>query len=127
MVLRSKDSGLSLQSPDNKQEPLDFDRILEEFDGDKEFLKDLLDGFVKNVKEQIVALKKALSEGNAHIVIKEAHSIKGGAANLTAYGLSGCASELERLAGGGSLMGGMEVIKRLELEFQKIETCANRF
>jgi HPt (histidine-containing phosphotransfer) domain-containing protein len=82
---------------------------------------------VETVRGQIPVMRKALTDGNAEIVRKEAHSIKGGAANLTADDLSGRALELERLAGEGSLEGGMEALGRLEQAFQRLETFTHGF
>jgi len=116
-----------MTSMSEEHTPLDRGRALEEFDGDKDFLARLLNGFVDTVRGQIPAMRKALLDGNAEIVRKEAHSINGGAANLTADDLSGRALELERLAGQGSLEGGMEALGRLEQEFQRLESYARGF
>ncbi len=102
-------------------EPLDLERALAEFDNDREFLKGLLRGFVRNVQGQIEALHVAIGNGDAKVVRKEAHSIKGGAANLTADSVSKCAAELERLAASGSLAGAAEIVKRLEGAFSRLE------
>jgi HPt (histidine-containing phosphotransfer) domain-containing protein len=73
------------------------------------------------VQGQIEALHVAIGNGDAKVVRKEAHSIKGGAANLTADSVSKCAAELERLAASGSLAGAAEIVKRLEGAFSRLE------
>ncbi|MBW1908477.1 MAG: PAS domain S-box protein [Deltaproteobacteria bacterium] len=61
------------------------------------FEKAVLEGFLENVRSQIGTLRKAISDGDAEVVRSEAHSIKGGAANLTADALSKVALELENI------------------------------
>jgi len=104
--------------------PMNFEEALEEFEGDKEFLMEVLEGFLKNGKAQIGTIRQAISDGDAEIVNTEAHSIKGGAANLTANELSGIAYELENIGKSGVLEEGIEILERLEKEFHRLEVCA---
>ena len=104
--------------------PMNFELAIEEFEGDKELLMEVLEGFLENVRNQIVTIKQALSNGDTEVVSKEAHSIKGGAANLTADELSRIAFELEDIGKSGVLEGGIEVLERFEKEFCRLETYA---
>ena len=104
--------------------PMDFDKAIEEFEGDEEFLMEVLEGFLDNVRAQIGTIHQAISSGDAEVVRKEAHSIKGGAANLTADELSRIALELENIGKSGLLEGGTEVLERLEREFHRLEVYA---
>lgn len=76
--------------------PIDMKQAVEEFDGDYEFLEKILNTFLENVQQQIPAIKEAIADGIFDIVSKEAHSVKGGAANLTAMPLSKAAFALEK-------------------------------
>ncbi|MBW2119167.1 MAG: Hpt domain-containing protein [Deltaproteobacteria bacterium] len=58
------------------------------------------------------------------MVRSEAHSIKGGAANLTADALSKVALELENIGKSNVLEGGIKVLERLENEFHHLEVYA---
>jgi CheY-like chemotaxis protein/HPt (histidine-containing phosphotransfer) domain-containing protein len=98
--------------------PIDFNRAIEEFEGDREYLMKVFEGFLKNVSNQIKTICQALSDGNAEVVWKEAHSIKGGAANLTADNLSKIASELENIGKSGDLKEGNDILEKLEKEYQ---------
>ena len=51
----------------------------------------------------------------------EAHSIKGGAANLTADELSKIAFELENIGRSGALEKSIETLERLEQAFSRLE------
>jgi len=101
--------------------PMDFEKAIEEFEGDKEFLMEVLEGFLENVRAQIPAIRQAITDGDSEVVSREAHSIKGGAANLTADVLSKIAFELENIGKSGALEGGIQVLERLEEEFRRLE------
>jgi CheY-like chemotaxis protein/HPt (histidine-containing phosphotransfer) domain-containing protein len=78
--------------------PFDRNRALVEFDHDDSFLCELVKEFMGQVKQQIKIIEKALESGDSKTVKKQAHSIKGGAANLAADPLSRAASRLEAAA-----------------------------
>ena len=103
--------------------PMNFEKAIEEFEGDKEFLMEVVDGFLDNVRAQIETIHQAITDGDSEVVRREAHSIKGGAANLTADVLSKIAFELENIGKSGLLEGGIEVLERLEKEFHHLEAC----
>jgi CheY-like chemotaxis protein/HPt (histidine-containing phosphotransfer) domain-containing protein len=108
-------------STDEANPPLDINRALDEFDGDRVLLMKLINGFIGIVRGQINIIRKAISEGDMEIVRSEAHSIKGGAANLTAMDLSQIALGLEKMAKTGTNDGSMDVLNRLEQEFLRLE------
>lgn len=117
------------QNPKSKTDkantPINFEKAVAEFDGDKEFFIGVLEGFMENVRDQIETLRQAVSDGDAELVRREAHSIKGGAANLTADELSKIAFKLENIGQSEVLEEGFEVLGRLEKEFQRLEAYAS--
>jgi len=78
-------------------DPINFYLALDEFENDKEFLLEVVNEFMHRVERQLLKIKKALIEKDAATIEKESHSIKGGAANLTAYDLSIIAHKLEEI------------------------------
>jgi CheY-like chemotaxis protein len=104
--------------------PMNFEKAVEEFEGDKEFLMEVMEGFLRNVRAQIETIHQAISNGDAEVVWEEAHSIKGGAANLTAAKLSKIAFELEKVGKSGTLEEAGEVLERLKKEFYRLENFA---
>lgn len=110
--------------PSCEHDPMDLARALGEFDGDRDFLKGALDGFLAAVKRQIEGMHDAVAQGKAQEVKREAHSIRGGAANLNAHCLSVCARQLEQLSVSGELRGAEEVLGRLEQELRRLEEYA---
>ena len=103
---------------------MDYERALYEFEGEQEFLQEVLEGFLENVRAQIKTIHQALGENDTEVVRKEAHSIKGGAANLTADHLSRIALELENMGQSGRLDGGYEVLESLEKGCKRLEAYA---
>ena len=104
-----------------EQHPMNFEKALGEFEGNREILMELLWRLIEDVRGQIGNIHKAVSAGNIEVVRREAHTIKGGAAMLTANDLSHVASELEQLAKSGSLEGSTGIIERIEKEFNRLE------
>ncbi|MBI5592198.1 MAG: response regulator [Deltaproteobacteria bacterium] len=100
--------------------PIDIEKAIEEFEGDKQFLSEVLESFTNEVGEQIETIRKALSCGDAETVREAAHSIKGGAANITARTLSRIALELENRGKSKELNGANEIIDDLEREFEAL-------
>ena len=78
--------------------PLDMDKAIEEFMGQKEILFGILQDFVNLAGAQIENIRRAVDCNNYGVIVSEAHAIKGGAANLTAYQLADLASDLENAA-----------------------------
>ena len=101
--------------------PMEYERALEEFEGDETFLMEVLEGFIENVTSQIKIIRQAISDGDAEVVRRESHSIKGGAGNLTAGKLADIAFELENIGKYGMLEGGIDALEKLEQEFFRLE------
>lgn len=120
---KSMDKSSQKRSKDKIKEddiPINFEKLLDEFECDKAFLMELLEGFLTNAETQIQKIRRAISEGHTDVVMTEAHSLKGGAANLTADKLSGIASELENIGKSGILKGAVNCLENLEKEFFRL-------
>jgi HPt (histidine-containing phosphotransfer) domain-containing protein len=100
---------------------MDFDRAVEEFEGDEEFLLYVLSEFLKECRAHLESIRKALREGDAGGVARDAHAVKGGAANLTANDLAGAALDLEKLGKSGAAPGGEGLLARFERELLRLE------
>ena len=106
--------------PPERAAPMDYDRALDEYDGNQDFLMELVSGFLKKANQQVETIRQSLANGNAETVMKEAHAMKGGAGLLTAVAVSGVALELETIGKSGNLSVGAEVLTRLEHELQRL-------
>ncbi len=107
-------------------EPMDFDRALEEFMGKKEILLEVLKEFVETLRSQIQIMREAISTGDADRLWREAHSIKGGAANLVAEKLSRLALEIEKVGKSGALASADQALRRFEEEFGRLEIYSEK-
>ncbi len=120
--------GPSLQTIDDsvgEEAPMNFDQATNEFEGDKDFLMEVMTGFFDNVETQIETIHQAISDGDTEKVWQEAHSIKGGAANLAAEKLSQTAFELETMGKSEKLKGSREALGRLKIEYDRLKTYAS--
>jgi HPt (histidine-containing phosphotransfer) domain-containing protein len=100
---------------------MDYARALREFENDEIFLREVIQGFLDAVDGQLRILDRALADGDAGTVAREAHAIKGGAANLTADGLAAIARELESMGRRGFLETGPETLAGLEREHGRLK------
>ncbi len=99
-------------------EPIDYAGALAEFDGDVDFLESVIDGFIAHSNEQFAQIETALENKDSEIVRKQAHAMKGGAANLLASPLSEAARQLEELAATGETDSLTECFIQLRKEFK---------
>lgn len=103
---------------------MNYQVALEEYEGDKDYLMELLNGFLDEVRGQIEIIRQAISDENAEVVRKQAHSIKGGSSILTAHDLSEVAYQLQTVGESGDLEEGTKVLESLEKEFHRLEAYA---
>ena len=101
--------------------PMDFDRAVEEFEGDEASVIEVMEVFIKKALTQVVTIQQALQKGDAQIVMREAHAIKGGAANMTADALADMSFKLEKIGKSGSVKGGLEVLENIEKEICRLK------
>jgi CheY-like chemotaxis protein/HPt (histidine-containing phosphotransfer) domain-containing protein len=79
-------------------DPLDLKATIKEFEGNRTMVSAIIQEFLSDVDARIVKMGNGVGSGELEIVRKEAHSIKGGAANINAHDLSMAASNLEQAA-----------------------------
>ena len=104
------------------QQPIDLNRALDEFMGEKEVLFSVLNEFVEKVRFQIEAIQSAFLSLDFKEIAREAHSIKGGAANLTANKIAGIASALEKAAGLSQAELARQLVGQLEDQLLQLES-----
>ncbi len=99
---------------------MDYDKAVEEFQGDEAFLRKVLLGFFENVDKQAVRIRQAIADDDSETVRREAHAIKGGAANLLAIPLSEAARQLEELGNSAELSSIPAVFEKLLWELNRL-------
>jgi PAS domain S-box-containing protein len=106
--------------------PIDFKRAIIEFEGDEDFFLDVLKQFLMNIIKQVKTLHHAIAQGNAEVIRKEGHSIKGGAADLIAAPLSNLAFELEKIGKENRLEEALPALRQLEEEIKHLSDYAGQ-
>ncbi|MCP3900402.1 MAG: hypothetical protein GY707_11890, partial [Desulfobacteraceae bacterium] len=102
-------------------EPMNYDKALEEFMGKQDLLTKVLNTFLENARDQIKILQKAIIDKDSEVIRTQAHTIKGGASNLTAKKLSEIAFELEKIGTSGELKEADNLMNKFEKEFSRLE------
>ena len=100
--------------------PIDIDLAVREFCGDVELLKAVAAQFLDNVAEQIALMGRIIADRDAETLAREAHRVKGGAANLMAVPLTRAAGALEAEAKLGRLDGIDAFLNNLEQEYDRL-------
>ncbi len=93
LPIQGFDQGISEKTKDNRI--IDYERALKEFENDEELLQSIIKEFNKVIRKQLTIIQQALSVSDFISIQREAHGIKGGAANLRAMPLSEAAKSLE--------------------------------
>ncbi|MEW6219026.1 MAG: Hpt domain-containing protein [Thermodesulfobacteriota bacterium] len=96
--------------------PINEALALEQVDGDRDFLKEMLQEFVQLTSEQLPQLVEAIAAGNSDEVRSLAHSIKGAAANLCVEKMAADAKTLEYMGRDHNLQGADELVAALRKE-----------
>ena len=100
---------------------LDIEGTLSNLGGDPELYQELFDFFLDLVPGQLDDLEAAVTAGDVPAVDLQAHSMKGGAANVGAVRVAEASRELEILAKGGSLEGASALFAQIREEFSALQ------
>ena len=106
--------------------PIDIEKALARAMGDRAFLNMLIGEFVKNLPEQIEALRFAVDKEDVKALAKQAHALKGASANLSANRISAVAKKLEHMGYSGNLTDVENEIMALEKEVTLFNEHAGR-
>ncbi len=101
----------------------DQDAMLKRLLGDKNLVKKIIQGFLIDIPKQIDILKGFLKQGDLSNICRQAHSIKGAAANVGGEELKEAALTLEKEAGSGKSTGIDSFVSNLEEKFDQLKTA----
>ena len=73
----------------------DWDGLLHRLMGDEDLAKEIIDDFLKQMPDNLFAVKKALDNEDLPLVQREAHIIKGASGNVGALTLQEIAEQIE--------------------------------
>jgi two-component system, sensor histidine kinase and response regulator len=86
-----------------QEEPFDLDAVLTYLDGDKALFDELVQVFLKESRNQLIEIQAGIEKGDAKLVERAAHSIKGSTGTFSAKRASEVARHLEALGREGRL------------------------
>lgn len=101
----------------------DLDDALEKVGGDREILEEILVVFSESYPDQLSELKKAIDNGDAQIVERGAHTIKGSVGTFSAKKALETAFRLETMGRNGNLEDAAAIYSKLEQEVQELEAA----
>ncbi len=101
----------------------DLDDALEKVGGDKEILEEILVVFSESYPDQLSELKKAIENGDAPIVERAAHTIKGSVGTFSSKKAFETAFRLETMGRDGNLEDAVAVYSKLEQEVEELEAA----
>src|ERR1700688_5096717 len=101
-------------------EILDLSRLVEAFEDDTAGIADLLDMALETGAKHRLALADGIARGDAEVVRRAAHSIKGSSGNIGANVVMGLASALDERARTGDLSRASESADAIEAAYAQV-------
>jgi HPt (histidine-containing phosphotransfer) domain-containing protein len=101
------------------QKPFNYDKLLEELDGQPALIAKLLNIFIWETKLDIADLVAAIDNNNPNRVAIIAHRVKGGAAAIGAVAMKEEATRLEAMGRMGQAADARERLAQLQAEFER--------
>jgi HPt (histidine-containing phosphotransfer) domain-containing protein len=90
--------------------------------GDTDLIKQIIAGFLEDMPKQIQSLKGHIERRDAEAAGKQAHTIKGAAANAGGLALSAVAGEMEKASRSGGRDGIAALLPELKRQFNRLRT-----
>jgi signal transduction histidine kinase/DNA-binding response OmpR family regulator len=107
--------------------PVDLLAALQNVDGDRAFLAEIIEIFQQDYPRHLAAMRQAIAHRNALQLERAAHSLKGSVAMLGATTASTLAAQLEAMGRDGHIEEALTSLDRLEREVTRLVAfCADR-
>jgi HPt (histidine-containing phosphotransfer) domain-containing protein len=104
-----------------KDEIFDKNSFLERLLDDEDLAREIIKEFLEDSLSQIDTIKKALSNNNPKLVHRQAHSLKGAAANVSATALKKLAYQIEIASKTGDMAKASSLISKLVEQFEALK------
>jgi HPt (histidine-containing phosphotransfer) domain-containing protein len=101
----------------------DLDDALDKVGGDREILEEILVVFSETYPDQLSELKNAIDNGDAPIVERAAHTLKGSVGTFSSKKALETAFRLETMGHDGNLQEAAEAYSKLEQEVEELEAA----
>ncbi len=115
-------------NPDNDKSETIFDRanFMDRLEGDIELARDLAALFLDDAAEKMDLLSAAISSGDADAVEQTAHSLKGAAANVSAYAVRHLAYRIEQSGRQNHIDSARQMYPQLESAMTELSDVLHR-
>ena len=114
-------------SPPTADTPAKIDAVFNHEDllarlmGDKELAHKVIAGFLEDAPRQLLALRKILEKGDADGMRRQAHTLKGAAATVSAEALRTLCAEVQEAAAASDLNRVLTALPRLDGQFELLK------
>lgn len=115
-----KETPAKKTSSGKSKDPIDLQTAMEAVDGDRSLYQELLEDFLKALPAQLDRIVKQISKRDAKAIQREAHDIKGIAANLGVHQIVKDVSTLEKFAKDGSLANAKTITKKMNEDIAQV-------
>lgn len=100
--------------------PFDEEALFELVDEDPDFLETLVDTFLGDCTTYVESIRTAINEEDAETLVREAHGLKGAAANMQAESARAAARRLEQIGRSEELERAPDALQDLENEIDHL-------
>jgi CheY-like chemotaxis protein len=100
---------------------MDQELLLQAFDGDWDFLKEVVEVFLSDYPRLVETLRRAVKESDSDLLMRSAHSLKGMLKNFQAENAAEIAFELEEQGKAGNFNGVQAGIEKLADQISKVD------
>jgi two-component system sensor histidine kinase/response regulator len=101
--------------------------LKDRFDGDTDFFAEMLREFLEYAPGQLENLDQAVIKTDSKTVEREAHSLKGAAANLGAKPIAELSLDLELAGRTGKLSGASAIVESLKVELKRMQEFVDKW
>jgi two-component system sensor histidine kinase/response regulator len=98
----------------------DPEAALAQMEGDEAFLAEIIEVFLKDLPDQVAALRESLANEDADTLRRTAQALKGAASNLCAPRTCAAAQQLEAIGHSGILTGAPQAVRALQQELDRL-------
>ena len=96
----------------------DWDGLLHRLMGDEDLAKEIIDDFLKQIPDNLFAVKKALNDKDVLLLQREAHIIKGASGNVGALAMQEIAKQIEIASEAKDLVKAGSFVAKLDTQLE---------
>jgi len=106
--------------------PVNLEKALVRVMGDRAFLQEMLEQLTGMVSSHLEPMRAAIAQGDGETIARQAHSLKGSAANLSAERIADTALRLEDMGRQGDLAHADPILGELESELGRLKAFVSQ-